>query len=169
MKGSQTVAVTTTTRVFRRIYRDGEVRVYGCRYATGTRRRIAYAPVNSILRLRHVRISGHHVAFAASLGYKAERPGHFVKVVDLRDGGSRRFYPQHEQPSDVELTSSGEIAWIEAVGEERSVRRSARSSSESPFGLILDTGPAIDPTSLAASGDTVYWTNNGSPRSQALP
>ena len=58
------------------------------------------------------------------------------------------------------LKSDGSVAWIYTAGGSAEVHR-----HDSTGTAIVDSGPQINPDSLAAGGAWLYWTNAGSPRS----
>ena len=73
--------------------------------------------------------------------------------------------------TDLELRDTGGVAWIArgTVGplgsnslEVRKLEPGATAS------VLLDSGPGVDPGSLALSGATLYWTSAGAPRSAPL-
>jgi hypothetical protein len=58
------------------------------------------------------------------------------------------------------LKSNGSVAWIYTAEGNEEVHRHDLTGT-----AIVDSGPAIDPHSLAAGGSWLYWTSAGSPRS----
>lgn len=90
-----------------------------------------------------------------------------VRVLDLGTGKTRKSAPT--QPggglaTDLELTSTGAVAWIRAVtGPGTELKAMDRAGER-----VLDSGSEIDRASLAVSGSTLYWTRAGAPKSAAL-
>ena len=68
--------------------------------------------------------------------------------------------------TDLELTSEGAIAWIVSrPPNDDGYFYVQKADATAPGKVVLDEGPAIDPRSLAISGNRIYWTNNNEPRS----
>jgi hypothetical protein len=67
--------------------------------------------------------------------------------------------------SDLEVKATGSLAWIESFpGPSYEVHEFAASTGN----LLLDSGPAIEPNSLAVSTSRVHWTRPGAPFSAPL-
>ena len=60
------------------------------------------------------------------------------------------------------LKPDGSVAWITA---DRFNPTWEVSRHDSTGTAVVDSGPRIDPYSLAAGGQLLYWTDAGSPRS----
>jgi hypothetical protein len=59
----------------------------------------------------------------------------------------------------------GSVAWIARLA---AGGFEVRKSDASGRNLLLDSGPDIDPSSLAISASIVYWTKARAPRAVAL-
>jgi hypothetical protein len=162
--GSKTLAQTASVRV----YRLGEVRVYGCVFSSGVRRRLdrgSEFPVQSST----VRINGRFVGFAR--GAPTARGNDLsVNVVDLKSGDAR--YAVRDPGgtddiapiSDLEVTSTGAMGWIVRVESEPHVRRNEVLTVDTAGVRIRDAGTdtaGIEPNSLAVSGRRLYWVKGG--------
>lgn len=73
--------------------------------------------------------------------------------------------------TDLELRANGSVAWVARITQGMpatttfEVRAFHAAKARS---TILDSGAAIGSRSLALSGMTLYWTNDGAPRSTKL-
>jgi hypothetical protein len=138
---------------------------YVCAFKQGMRWRLyaaqrgrSFAPVDG-----SAKVSGPYVAFLV-VG-----PGpSSIHVFDMVTGQSRfvaGVYPVGSLPSaSFVLKANGSVAWMS-----RSTRVGARTwyvnRHDSTGTATVDSGPAIDPHSLAAGGAWLYWTDAGSARS----
>ena len=164
-----------------RVYEIGPVRpgplagarVYACYLRRG--RPVALGATAERMRVGPVRLAGAEVAYGAtSMGVDTG----FAQVVVLNLAtGARRSAAAATPPTRPEsfssvtalvVTSAGSAAWIASrsgIGQTGTyeVHRSDRAGA-----VLLDSGPAIAPSSLERRGSTVTWTNSGRVRSAPL-
>jgi hypothetical protein len=76
----------------------------------------------------------------------------------------------YEALTALVVTSDGAVAWVEEQGGARSASVvSVYAAPAKGAAVLLDEGPAIDPTSLVLSGGTLSWSDAGAPRTGAMP
>lgn len=122
----------------------------------------------------HVRLAGRFVAWATEL-QDHERNYFYVRVRDAVRGGGHAFNTGGRADTDsgagigpataVVVTSRGSVAWIahnDSTGgyEVHSVVGNNRR--------LVSAASGIDPRSLASAGRTIYWTEDGNPRSASF-
>ena len=158
--GIKTLAQTTSVRV----YRLGKVRVYGCVFSSGARRRLDRGSAFPV-QPSTIRINGRFVGFARGAP-TARGDDLSVNVVDLRSGDA--LYSVEDPGgtddiapiTDLEVTSTGAMGWIVRVESEPHVRRNEVLSVDTAGVRIRDAGTntaGIEPNSLAVSGRRIYW------------
>jgi len=77
----------------------------------------------------------------------------------------------YEGISALDVTSRGEVAWIEERDGRRHSERSAAVIAAPRTGpaVVLDEGPGVAPRSLYLSGSTVHWVDGEETRGAPLP
>lgn len=179
---SRTEEASRYARVYsvRRVQDDAVTRRwYACLHRTGRRVHLGdVGPAGQFSdRISPVRLAGRHVAFAAEYtASTGDALGAVVTVRDLRTGALvHRFQspgdPNTYDVTDLELRAGGPVAWVARIIQGTPVTTTFEvrtfSTGESQS-TIVDSGAAIDRRSLALSGATLYWSNDGSPRSTTL-
>lgn len=182
--GSRTVAASGSARVYTR---RGRVRfaspptgtiLNGCRVG-GRPVKMAVAAEFSAgtLSFGKVELAG---GFASVVTSSDDRGGFSqeLEVYNLR--GRRRVAlispPQGARIRDVVLRPSGNVAWIQtapsagqAPDEEPELNSFEVRARQRGKTVLLDSGAAINPESLAGSGSILYWTNGGRASTARLP
>ena len=177
-KGSTTIAQDKAGR----FYSSGggpHRRWYVCAFKQGIARKIYRFPFGQDPALSpsgpSAKVAGRYVAFVlygptGFCGSPGSRPSSKVWVVDMITGHrtfSETLTGGENVPGpgdDLVLKPDDSVAWV----------TSSRCSGTTIFSVnrhdstgtaVVDSGPQIDPRSLAAGGSWLYWTNDGSPRS----
>jgi hypothetical protein len=172
---SRYVRVFTKPRIVRPRYRVR--RWYGCLYSRGAKIPLATVGEPGIFTTA---VSEPHISRAfVGLGLEYEGPagGNYgqIKVVNLRTGRALVNEPAAEGDEetrttgvpDLALKANGSVAWIVAVRQDSgTVYRVVRHDLNGR--AVLDSGSDIDPSSLALSSSTLYWTRAGQPHSAEL-
>jgi len=89
-----------------------------------------------------------------------------VETHNLRT--NRPGHRLYDIPSDIEVRANGSVAAILATDHGDRTRRLRVAKHDLDGYAVLDEGPDIDPESLARSGQRLYWTRGGEPRSAVL-
>ena len=156
-KGSTTIAQDKAGRFYssRHGFRSGPW--YVCLFKQGTPRELRYAiPLAS-----SAKVSGRYVAWFD----RVRGPGGQVAVYDMATG-HRNFDERTGRYGSLVLRANGSIAWIASkLGPPANPPTWEVSRHDSTGTAIVASGPQIDPHSLAADGQWLYWTDVGSPRS----
>jgi hypothetical protein len=179
--GSKTVLASRYARVFTkpRIVRP-RYRVrrwYGCLYSRGAKIPLATVGEPGIFTTA---VSEPHLSRAfVGLGLEYEGPagGNYgqIRVVNLRTGRAlvNELAADGDEGAsitgvpDLALKANGSVAWIVAVRQgSGTVYRVMRHDVNGR--AVLDSGADIDPSSLALSSSTLYWTRAGQPHSAEL-
>jgi hypothetical protein len=158
-------SVTATERV--RVYRirdDVEERYYACMLPGGRARSLGTF-VEDVGGPSGFRVAGRLVAFVHARCSQTGCGGH-LQVKDVRTNRDRlhALAPQARGVPDMELRSNGALAWTQRVGTFDAPVYEVRKL-EGGTDVLLDAGPDSAPTSLAASGATLYWTRGAEARS----
>lgn len=129
--------------------------------------------------VRLATLAGRYVAYVQEQVVK-DRDEFSVRVRDLRSGRYLRHWeegtfgpdPLYYGPSALVLAPTGSVAWINSYNspdsDDPTLRYEVRKSDSTGEALVLDSGPDIDPKSLARSGATVYWRRGGVAQSAEL-
>jgi hypothetical protein len=176
--GGKTVVKTSTARVWGVTPKSGITRYYGCAFAAGRVVRLDPPRGQLIAYKAKVKIAGTAVAYEAmSFDLKPFR----VYVRSLRTGrvihsatsNRRASSDGHTGPVQrIVLKRNGSVAWttssdcicegavpsgyeVHAIGTDGKRR-------------ILDSGPEVDPASLALAGARISWKHVGTIRSAGL-
>lgn len=179
---SRTEEASRHARVYsvRRVQDDAVTRRwYACLYSAG--RRVHLGVVGPAAdfsdRIAPVRLAGRYVAFSSEYtASTGDAIGALVAVCDLRTGTFvHRFQspgdPNTYDVTDLELRANGSVAWVARIipGMPATTTFEVRAfQAAKTRSTILDSGAAIGSRSLALSGMTLYWTNDGAPRSTKL-
>jgi hypothetical protein len=159
--------------------RDGRIRVasdkavvfakkgthfYACRYQE---RRVYFlgrnrgfgVPVGRLITHEDFRLNGRYVAF---LILNSRDPGVLDTSIEVFDLAKGRVLRRVDSPEDAAwdnlvLAANGGIGWLEGRQDVLVLDAAGKR--------LVDTGNVSD---LAVSGTTLYWTNDGAPRSVAL-
>jgi hypothetical protein len=176
--GSKTIVASEAARV----YRKGTT-VYGCLYSVGRKFRLGTAEdlLTDVAYVSPIRLAGRFVAYSQGQsgrdGYSADlsvrdlRTGRIVR--DWQGGGPGGRFGTEESygVSDVVLKRNGSVAWLNdrsRLGDRSHMFYLYKSDADGDL-VLLDSGPGIEPGSLAlSSGSRVYWTHNGVPHSATL-
>lgn len=170
----------------RLIEQSSHARIFGdCR---GREMRYYARLVRSDARVRLDTPHGHGAITQAALAGRfaayvetdvaKERVRFSVAVLDLRSRRvAHRWNEDSQTPvqrfygvTDLGLTAGGSVAWIDEFNSDSdsTLRYEIRKTDDAGEAVVLDGGPAIDRTSLAVSGRTLYWTNANRAFSAAL-
>jgi hypothetical protein len=184
------VVATASAEIVKKrgIRRAGQTRYpvtrwFGCRYRTRRFFRLAIVGEPGIFetRVTQARLAGPFAAVADQYTDPAGTTDHAsIAVRDLRSG-LRSFRttiaPDNASArvTDLLLAPNGHLAWIE---QQTQFTPAAPSTGERTFAvhaagagqlLLLDSGPDVQPGSLARAGKTLYWIRAGQPRTAELP
>lgn len=189
LTGSRTVLATASAKIMKKrgTLRAGQTsypvtRWFGCRYRTNRRFRLAIVGEPGIFetRVTQARLAGPFAAVADQYSEPAGSDDHAsITVRDLRTG--RRAFTTSILPdntsvliTDLVLAPGGRLAWIEQLTQFGSGPGMTKTSYEvhavgASGDQLLDSGPNIQPGSLARAGKIVYWIRGGQARmAQAL-
>jgi hypothetical protein len=185
-KGSKTVVASSGARVYtkrgprRPASADPSTVTSLCGSRTGGRPvRLATRAVYSAgtLGFRSVQLAGR---FASVITTSDDRGGYSeeLEVYDLRARRRTTLITPTAGARfrDVVLMPSGNVAWIQtaqAPGQDPDAEPVFNSfevrSRQAQKTSLLDSGPGVGPTSLAASGALLYWTNGVRVATARLP
>lgn len=153
-------------RVFHRDLEDGDYVIYACDLISGRRTRIGEGTFRDGDSVGSIRFAGRIVGFVGGscVGLMGTPCTSSIETVDVRT--RRRLSTGVEaEVTDFLVSPTGAAAWIEREG---GVHR-AKAISAGHTATELDSGPALEPGSLAlSSGGRLYWTNAGEARSAQL-
>lgn len=167
--GQSTVAANSKVRIFRS--RNG---TFACRLPSGKPVPLGdQDQYPDIAAVRNARVSGVYVAYEV----RASGRSGLSSSVNVRNVATRRqavmlpsttraegaAVPRYGAVSDLEVTGTGAVAWI--VTNAQGILELRKSDHA---GASVVSSGAIDPDSLAASGQTIYWTQDGVARSATL-
>lgn len=173
----KTVLASRKARVFRAHYDPGyDAETYACLYRRGGAKRLTYdylAGGSASGYGAAFQLTGHFVAFA-QVNCGVDDCSYTPKTVDLR---TRRAVRQLGQRSDLvapftmRVAKSGSLAILARdepqVGQSDLTVYEVRAV-EATGTTTLDSGPGVDPASLALAGSHVYWTRDGVPHSATI-
>lgn len=187
-RGGESIDANQRGRVY---YNKGKARYFGCLYGTNKSYALTYPPATETGGAPESAdqgplLAGRYAAIATS-----QRPSVGVvilrvRVRDLRTGRTVHKWRRHSaneglgtgEPhtraiTDLELERSGSVAWIVEATVPPDYRSDAPSayvmkSDRSGRNQLLDTGAGIGFASLALSDSTLYWMNDGQPRTAPL-
>ena len=173
-RGSVTIAQDKAGRFYSRTIRRSAGRAvtywYVCSFKQGTPRtlRFKYPPAGAVPVDRSAKVSGRYVAFLVVCRgcVRAPAVGAPVVVFDMVTG--QRTFATGFTTGNIDvfvLKPDGSVAWITA---DRFNPTWEVSRHDSTGTAVVDSGPGIDPRSLAAGGSWLYWTVAGSPRSASF-
>jgi hypothetical protein len=173
-QGVRPITRTTHARVYARC-RGRELAYYG---QFRTRRPIRLDYPRCCVAVRLASLAGRYVAYVQEQVVN-DRDEFSVRVRDLRTGRYLHHWeegtfgpdPLYYGPSALVLAPTGSAAWITSYNSpdgDPTIRYEVRKSDSTGDAVVLDSGPEIDPRSLARSGATVYWSTDGTPRSAQL-
>jgi hypothetical protein len=149
--------------VFSRGTAEYEV-VYACFVRTG--RTWKLGTFQSDIGISNETIAGRFVAYQY-LSCSPDCANSDVRVLDTRTGTVRRSAKAGAGASPMRglvANRSGVAAWARHIqGGDWQVRALTPSGE-----AVIDSAPAIEPTSLAFAGSRLYWLNDGSPKSAVL-
>jgi hypothetical protein len=133
------------------------------------------ASLTSTQSVSNIRIAGRFVAWATSL-QDHENGSFYVNVADAVRGGSHGYQTGSPPPdvlsagigpaTAVVLQSAGGVAWI--AQDESMPNRYEVHAVSAQGRRLLAAGLGIDPKSLASSGATVYWSQDGTAHAAAF-
>jgi hypothetical protein len=193
-RGDHTVASNRGARIFRISFR-GETDTWygGCLYSNGVPRLVDFdgLDVESVEdTVSVVALAGHYVAVGHDLQSDGGLDQSDVTVLDLRRGqrdnpfatdAPVRFHgqarvlrhrgaiagnTQHNVVRALVLRANGAVAWI---GEDLTATSyEVRAVEAGGADRLLDSGTAVDPTSLRLAGDRLSWVSGGAARTATL-
>jgi hypothetical protein len=165
MTAGRTVAANRQARVYRVYGVEADYQVFACLLKP---KRTVYLGLfdSEGLGVRRVSLNGPSVAYENVVCQHTDCRGS-IQVRNLRSGVRRRsVMPPGAGAADRVLASkSGAVAWTRSPRENVVDVRALGPSGE----RLLDSGPDVDPKSLALAGSTVYWTRGSQPYSANLP
>lgn len=151
------------------VFRLGDGRVYACWQRTGRRTLLARekaveAPVGENIDVEHVDASGRYVGFAVSILTDPDSQQGSVTVIDARTG--RKKYKtglkNGLRAEALVLAANGGVAWFADIETVEAIDSQGRRV------LYTTTAENVSVASLAASGNTIYWTAAAAPLSAKL-
>ena len=179
--GSKTVLATRTARLYteRTTNRDGDdvTALFGCRSGgRPVRMALEFAGIAEERFFGSELLVGRFASVVSSGSDRGNEPmPQVLRVFDLRQRRRTALVRTKAGSfiSDVELRKTGSIAFIEAsatdpLAGDPQFDRFEVVKREGGKSTVLDSGPGIDPDSLAVSGSTVYWTNESQAKSAPL-
>jgi hypothetical protein len=168
-KGSVTVAQNEQARVYERSQRgDADQHVLvGCLLRSGQRVQLAgwfsgdcsrgdESTPQVWLRARIVAVNRYGCPPDPTLGPCVGS----ARTISLRTGETLRRAGTGSALAALVLGPRGAFAYVSSAG--------GVVKSDADGQLLLDTGPGVDPASLAAVGPRVYWMRGGSPQTALL-
>jgi hypothetical protein len=167
-RGSKTVTADKRGRVFYVQNRFEERRYYGCLYRIGRRFPIGDNPHDELNTLERVVLASPFVAYVVA-SPASGRSNERLDRVDLRTGSFVGVASESDDRLGRHvLTRSGAMAWTTLHYGVNRFQEVEKLDADGE--AILDSGPELDPASLALSraSGRVYWMNAGSARSARL-
>ena len=161
-KGSTTIAQDKAGRFYSSGGSPSDTRWYVCAFNQGTSRKLGYTAIPYEWVPSDAKVSGRDVAFFVVFTHG---PGASVRVIDMLTGHSTFSGSGGFSAGSLALKADGSVAWIASVPGPAGSRSWDVRRHDSTGTATVDSGPQIDPGSLAAGGSWLYWTNAGSPRS----
>lgn len=152
--------------------------VYGCALPGGRSFRLGTLGIFGHMRLDHAAVAGRVVAYGVTtLGVDTATTA--VMVRRLTNGAelgsfsaTNDLFPESFQSiGSLVINSDGRVAWI---AKQTSIAAHAQAiavfqaSSPAARATLLDSGVAIDPTSLRLSGSALSWRHGGTARHATL-
>jgi hypothetical protein len=163
-----------------------EREIFGCVYSRGRRILLGEPPAFSSsggAGIDNIALAGPYVAYEHAVADPL-KAAWTVVVRNLLSGRVVREAPvgglttHHGPTTKVVVTGHGAVVWIvetrsapiPGVGNDGKLLRefAVEAADESGVRLLAASSQAIDPSSLALSGSTVYWTEAGQPHSAVL-
>ena len=181
LSGSKTVMATAEARLFTKVdRRRGTLSEYACLYSRNRRFLLSVgdmAPGGSGDTTGLPALAGPYVAYVLghfddSERYNPEFKGfpNQVVAINLSTAAELRFpaaagSSPAAKVSDLVLSASGSFAWIGSGSAGNEVHRLDVGDAAD---TVVDSGPAVQPGSLALAGSTVYWTTATGPASAPI-
>jgi hypothetical protein len=171
-KGSKTIIASESARVFRKKKATG-VRVYGCLFRANKKFQLgSFSECFDDDQVGDLRLAGRYVGYdTTSCGLVVGKS--VVIVRNLATGSvthvavAARLVSPGEidtSVSDLVLRRSGSVAWIGSADDtDNAAPRTYQVRRFTGSQVLLDSGTAIAPGSLAASAGGIYWTKGGQP------
>ena len=161
-RGSVTIAQDKVGRFYHSGNYGSRESWYVCGFKQGMRWRLPYraVPDAGVPYGQNAKVSGRYVAFFVVCPCAG-----VVVVYDMVTGHRTFSEALGDAPAahaaSLVLKPDGPVAWTaHPLSGDWEVSRDDSSGT-----AVVDSGPGIDPSSLAAGGSWLYWTNAGSPRS----
>jgi hypothetical protein len=188
-KGSRTLAGSERVRIYEQRNPVGDWAIYGCRYKDGKRTLLRFAPDS--FKGTPILIVGNYVGL---IFYSATQYNDFFAEIESFHLVSQRrvhstgedlhltpeFGERYNRITDFQLGPRGGLTYIfhrvASLNSTDAPRYEVRKLDRSSFActlegcsaVIVDSGPDIEPMSLAASRSILYWTKGGQPYSAPL-
>lgn len=167
--GRVTVAANSRVRVFK----TGNG-TFACRLPNGRRQPLGdQDQYPDIVTARNVQVAGAFVGYelaaagrsgtGSSVNVRNVVTGRRIRAIASTDRVESPSAPRSGIVLDLYVTAAGDIAWIVTNPQGITELRKADTAGTS----VVSSG-AIDSSSLAGSGQVIYWTQGGTPRSATL-
>lgn len=178
-KGSEPVAADAQAEVYavtRKFQGRSRVSFAGCVYGSSRLYQLGHAIEDGTVDSRTFALAGPIVAYTTITPANASVPETLkVIVLNLSTGQilHHQSFPPVGEATSIVVKGDGSAAWIVAgpINDCVPVASSCYEVEDVEArggGALFAKGPEIDPYSLALSGNTVYWTQGGRPKSAVL-
>jgi hypothetical protein len=166
-----TITANARARIFFVPLGEGERDIYGCARRGGKVRHLATNAGQAAGSFGDFfQLSGTLAGFADVTYSGASDSEYAARTLDLRTGRTVRRFGELGLPVALSMARNGSLAIITALlkddpsnPQQYEVRRIDRGGA-----TALDTGPDVDPQSLAVAGSWVYWTRGGAAHSAPI-
>jgi hypothetical protein len=172
----RTVEANGSVRVFVTVRAEGHVRTYyGCDLARRRARELGVWEGGGEGGVTgRFGLAGRRVAFEDVVCGDYTNPcnGNVFRI-DMRTGHLRVVASYPGPPwmvasTDLLLTPNDTVVWIRPNGQREDAAPAVSKVGPDDKLVVLDDAPGVDPGSLAATGNRVYWTRAGTPQTKNL-